>query len=62
MPLDFDATLKDIAQELPHDWLAALGIATTGPVAVRTPDLSTLTRRYSRAVTAVLILIGTMYN
>jgi predicted transposase YdaD len=43
MALPFDATLKDLVQNHPHDWLAALGAPTAGPVSVLTPDLSTLT-------------------
>jgi predicted transposase YdaD len=43
MPLAFDATLKDLVQSYPRDWLAGLGFPVTGPVSILTPDLSTLT-------------------
>ena len=41
--LPFDATLKDLVQAYPRDWLAALGLPATGPVAALNVDLSTLT-------------------
>src|SRR3954467_5184310 len=43
MPLPFDATLKDLVQSYPLDWLAQLDSPAPGPVRVLTPDLSTLT-------------------
>jgi hypothetical protein len=43
MSLPFDATLKELVQAYPHDWLAALGLPATGPVAALNVDLSTLT-------------------
>lgn len=39
----FDATLKDLVQNYPRDWLALLDAPPTEPVSVVTPDLSTLT-------------------
>ncbi|HZY86737.1 MAG TPA: hypothetical protein VFE78_18025 [Gemmataceae bacterium] len=53
MPLSFDATLKDLVQSYPRDWLAGLDIPITGPVEVLTPDLSTLT-----AFTDVVLRVG----
>ena len=44
MPLPFDATLKQLVQAHPRDWLAALQVPATEPVEVLTPDLSTVTR------------------
>jgi hypothetical protein len=43
MPKPFDATLKDLIQSFPMDWLSALGIAAAEPVRVLSPDLSTVT-------------------
>ncbi len=43
MSLRFDATLKDLVQSYPQDWLAGLDFPVTGPVSILTPDLSTLT-------------------
>jgi predicted transposase YdaD len=44
MPLPFDATLKQLVQAHPLDWLAALHVPADAPVEVLTPDLSTVTR------------------
>jgi predicted transposase YdaD len=44
MPLPFDATLKQLVQAHPRDWLAALHLPAADPVEVLTPDLSTVTR------------------
>src|SRR5262245_48667876 len=44
MPLPFDATLKQLFQAHPRDWLDALGVPAADPVEVLTPDLSTVTR------------------
>jgi predicted transposase YdaD len=43
MALRFDATLKDLVQNHPADWLAILGEPPSASVSVLTPDLSTLT-------------------
>jgi predicted transposase YdaD len=43
MPLPFDATLKELVQAHPADWLAMLDEPSSGPVEILTPDLSTLT-------------------
>jgi predicted transposase YdaD len=42
MPQPFDATLKDLVQAHPADWVALLGGSVTGPIEVLTPDLSTV--------------------
>src|SRR5437764_394603 len=44
MPLPFDATLKQLVQAHPRDWLEALHVPAGDPVEVLTPDLSTVTR------------------
>lgn len=43
MPLPFDATLKDMVQQHPRDFLGALGMDTPGHVTVLNVDLSTVT-------------------
>ncbi len=43
MPLEFDATLKQLVRDFPQDWAQALGMASAGPVKVVTPDLSAVT-------------------
>lgn len=42
MSLPFDATLKDLVQTYPRDWLASLGLPADGPVTPLNVDLSTL--------------------
>jgi len=42
MPQPFDATLKDLVQAHPADWVALLGGSVAGPIEVLTPDLSTV--------------------
>ena len=42
MPHPFDATLKELVQAHPADWVALLGGTVTEPVEVLTPDLSTV--------------------
>jgi predicted transposase YdaD len=42
MPQQFDATLKDLVQAHPADWVALLGGSVAGPIEVLTPDLSTV--------------------
>jgi predicted transposase YdaD len=44
MPQRFDATLKQLVQAHPRDWLAVLHVPAAEPVEVLTPDLSTVTR------------------
>jgi predicted transposase YdaD len=43
MSLPFDATLKELVQAHPADWLAMLDESPAGPIEILTPDLSTLT-------------------
>src|SRR5437764_10121853 len=52
MSLPFDATLKDLVESYPQDWLTALGLTGPGPVATLNVDLSTV----SAATDAVLAL------
>ena len=42
MPLEFDATLKDLARTRPVDWVTLLDAPPTSPVEILTPDLSTV--------------------
>jgi predicted transposase YdaD len=44
VPLPFDATLKQLVQAHPRDWLDILHVPADAPVEVLTPDLSTVTR------------------
>lgn len=53
MSLPFDATLKELVQAHPADWLAMLDQPPSGPVEILTPDLSTLT-----AFTDIVIRTG----
>ncbi len=39
----FDATLKELVESYPDDWLAVLGITPAGPVRLIDADLSTIT-------------------
>lgn len=43
MPLPFDATLKELVQSHPADWLAMFDLSSSGPVEILTPDLSAIT-------------------
>jgi predicted transposase YdaD len=43
MPLPFDATMKELGQDSPSDFLAALDVPPTRPVALLNVDLSTVT-------------------
>ena len=42
MPLEFDATLKDLARIRPVDWVTHLDGPPADPVELLTPDLSTV--------------------
>ena len=42
MPLPFDATLKDLVQSRPADWLTTLGLPAQGPIELLNVDLSML--------------------
>jgi hypothetical protein len=41
MPKPYDATLKELIEAYPADWLAAVGVPVTGPIEVLSPELST---------------------
>src|SRR5437867_156375 len=43
MPKQFDATLKDLTESYPNDWLAQLELPATGVVDVDDADVSTVT-------------------
>jgi hypothetical protein len=43
MAMTFDATVKELAQASPPEFLASLGTPPAGPVRVLTVDLSTVT-------------------
>jgi hypothetical protein len=43
MPEPFDATLKELIEAFPDDWLRRLGVPAAGPVEVLSPELSTVT-------------------
>jgi predicted transposase YdaD len=43
MAKPFDATLKELVETYPHDWLAQLGLPSDQPVEVIDADLSTIT-------------------
>src|SRR4051794_34319439 len=53
MPKPFDATLKELIEAFPTDWLAQIGIPVTGPIRVLSPELSTVT-----AAADALIRVG----
>jgi hypothetical protein len=55
MSKPFDATVKDLIAEFPADWLGVLGVPTTGPVQVLSPELSTVT-----AAADALLRVGNM--
>jgi hypothetical protein len=42
MAQPFDATLKQLVEAYPHDWLTQLGLPPVGPVEVIDADLSTV--------------------
>jgi hypothetical protein len=42
MPLPFDATMKDLVQSYPQDWLAQFDVAASVPVTLLNVDLSTI--------------------
>jgi predicted transposase YdaD len=53
LALPFDATLKDLVQTYPRDWLVGLNLPAAEPVEVVTPDLSTVT-----AFTDIVLKVG----
>jgi predicted transposase YdaD len=50
MPKPFDATLKELVEAHPLDWLACLGLSPGGPVTVIDADLSTVTAQADRVL------------
>ncbi len=50
MAKPFDATLKDLIEQYPSDWLAPLGLSATGPVTVIDADLSTITTQADKLI------------
>lgn len=40
MSKQFDATLKDLVQTFPLDWVSALGFSPAEPMRILSPDLS----------------------
>jgi hypothetical protein len=53
MPLPFDATMKDLVQSYPYDWLAQFGMASSAPVTLLNVDLSTIS-----AATDIVLAVG----
>src|SRR5438874_4746833 len=50
MPKPFDATLKDLVEKYPRDWLEQFGLPTTAPVELLDADLSTITTQADRLI------------
>jgi hypothetical protein len=50
MPKPFDATLKDLVEKYPRDWLAQFGLPATAPVELIDADLSTITTQADRLI------------
>jgi predicted transposase YdaD len=50
MPKPFDATLKDLVETYPRDWLAQLGLPASLPVEVIDADLSTVTAQADKVL------------
>ena len=50
MPKQFDATLKDLAESYPSDWLTQLELPATGPVALVDADVSTITAQADKVL------------
>jgi predicted transposase YdaD len=50
MPKPFDATLKELVERYPHDWLAQAGVVTHAPVQVIDADVSTVTAGADRVI------------
>jgi hypothetical protein len=43
MPKPFDATLKDLIERYPADWLPLAGLSTSAPIDIVDADVSTIT-------------------
>ena len=50
MPKQFDATLKDLAESYPSDWLTQLELPATGLVALVDADVSTVTAQADKVL------------
>ena len=50
MPKQFDATLKELAESYPSDWLTQLDLPATGPVALVDADVSTITAQADKVL------------
>jgi predicted transposase YdaD len=50
MPKPFDATLKELIEAYPRDWLAQLGLSSLAPVDVIDADLSTVTTQADKVL------------
>ncbi len=50
MPQRFDATLKDLAESYPSDWLTQLELPATGPLALVDADVSTVTAQADKVL------------
>jgi predicted transposase YdaD len=50
MPRPFDATLKELIETYPHDWLAQLDLPASLPVDVIDADLSTITTQADKVL------------
>jgi predicted transposase YdaD len=46
----FDATLKDLVEKYPGDWLVPMGLSAIGPVTVIDADLSTITTQADKII------------
>jgi predicted transposase YdaD len=50
MARPFDATLKELVETYPRDWIAQLGLSAAGPVDVVDADLSTVTAQADKLI------------
>lgn len=50
MPLPFDATLKDLAESFPRDWLKLAGVEPQGEISVIDADVSTISAAADKVI------------
>jgi hypothetical protein len=50
MAKPFDATLKELVEAYPHDWLIQLGLPASLPIEVIDADLSTVTAQADKVL------------
>lgn len=50
MAKPFDATLKELVEAYPRDWIAQLGLSSAGPLEIIDADLSTVTAQADRLI------------